>query len=246
MRQGAHADFFYVRPTDVRADRIFIVDQEWHLLRVLHRARDGQRFLAVDGLGHCFACELLRIEPDRAEAKILQRWERYGEPRVHLTIAASPLRGERFDLLVEKCTELGVSMFIPVRATRTQPWASDRLQRWQRVALAAMKQCGRSVWPEVAQPVSFAEAVDAFPSSVLRLLAHEGEDAAPLASLLKRVERNDVPQVVVVVGPEGGFTSEEVDLARSRGFVPVSLGTRRLRAETAAIVATALVVAACG
>lgn len=246
MRQGAHADFFYVKPEDVQGEAIFIVDQEWRHLRVVHRARVGQRFFAVDGLGHCFACELVRFEPDRAEAKILQRWERCGEPRVHLTMAASPLRGERFDLLVEKCTELGVSRFILVRAARTQPWAPGRMPRWQRVALAAMKQCGRSVLPEVAQPVSFAQVVEAFPSSVFRLLAHEGEGAAPLMNLLKSLEQEQVPQAVVMVGPEGGFTPEEVQLAKRRGFVPVSLGTRRLRAETAAIVAAALVVAACG
>ncbi|MDZ7339132.1 MAG: 16S rRNA (uracil(1498)-N(3))-methyltransferase [candidate division KSB1 bacterium] len=242
MARMPHAEFYYVKPTNVAGERLWLVEQEWHHLQVVQRARPGHRFFAVDGRGRCYHCELVAASPSRGEAKIIAWNTGVGEPRVCLTIAASPLRGERFDLLVEKCTELGVTRFVPMTTARTVRFAGTRVDRWRRVALAAMKQCGRSVWPEVADPVPFAEVVAHLSCSGPRLIAHEAAGALPLLQAVKQWEAGSFPEALVLVGPEGGFADEEMSTAVSQGFVPVSLGPRRLRSETAAIVAATLIV----
>ncbi|MBC7186843.1 MAG: 16S rRNA (uracil(1498)-N(3))-methyltransferase [Calditrichaeota bacterium] len=246
MHIPPHADFFYVRPQDVHKERLFVVDQEWHHLVVVHRTRPGQHFFAVDGLGHCYECELAGTQVQRAEAKILQRLEGVGEPRLRLTLAASPLRGERFDFLVEKGTELGVSRFVPLCTARSGRLAENRIDRWRRVALAAMKQCGRSVLPEITDPCTLPQALDLLSGAKLRLVAHEGDGCEPLVTVLLGLRRATISEAALLVGPEGGFTAEEVEAAVAGGFTAVSLGSRRLRAETAAVVGAALVLAICG
>ncbi len=239
----SHGEYFYVRPSDVQGERLWLVGQEWHHLQVVQRARTGHLFFAVDGQGHCYQCELVRAERERGEARIIAQSTEFGEPQLWVTVAAAPLRGERFDLLVEKCTELGVKRLVPVRTARTVSVASARVERWRRVALAAMKQCGRSVWPEVTEPLTFDEFVGQASQSALRVIPHEGTRALTLVDLLEKWQTSPGHEATVLVGPEGGFTDGEVEAAASKGFVPVSLGVRRLRAETAAIVAATLVLA---
>ncbi|MCR4437825.1 MAG: 16S rRNA (uracil(1498)-N(3))-methyltransferase [bacterium] len=245
MHTPSHADFFYVRPQDVHKDRLFLVDQERHHLVVVHRTRLGHRFFAVDGLGHCYECELAGTQAERAEARIVRRMQGVGEPRLRLTLAASPLRGERFDLLVEKGTELGVSKFVLLCTARSGRFVENRIDRWRRVALAAMKQCGRSMLPEITGPCTLPQAMDALSGAPLRLLAHEGAGCEPLVSVLLGLKGRNISEAALLVGPEGGFTAEEVASAVARGFTAVSLGSRRLRAETAAVLAAALVLAIC-
>jgi 16S rRNA (uracil1498-N3)-methyltransferase len=141
----------------------------------------------------------------------------------------------RFDYLVEKATEIGVVRIVPLVTERTIP-RHAKTERWQKLCVAAMKQSGRSVLPEVRQPQPLREFISSCGGDALKLIPHEQAEISLSHSRIP----GDGP-AVVCIGPEGGFSDEEIAIAQEAGFQPVSLGTRRLRTETAAIVACAIV-----
>ncbi len=135
---------------------------------------------------------------------------------------------------MEKGTELGVTAFVPLLTERTIS-RHGRTDRWTKIALAAMKQSGRCVLPQILPPRPFAEFVADAPVTALRLLAHEEAGGDPFRGFPPTEPRAERREVFACIGPEGGFTSDEAGLAASAGFQTVSLGSRRLRTETAAI-----------
>jgi 16S rRNA (uracil1498-N3)-methyltransferase len=145
---------------------------------------------------------------------------------------------------IEKCTELGVSRIVPVIARRTDSHlaaaSAKRAERWQRIARQAAEQSRRDAPPEVAAPIKVAEALS-FPSA-LRIVLAESEEQTLLRDILK--QKNAADGVVMAVGPEGGWTENELQSFQKSGWISASLGNTILRAETAAIAATALVASA--
>ncbi len=160
----------------------------------------------------------------------------------------SLIRPQRFELVLEKGTELGVSRFVPLVSSRAQvrttgpagEGGTQRAARWRRIVTEAAEQSGRGRVPAIDPPSLFEDAVSASGGPGLRLLPWEGERSQGLRSYLRALE--DRPAAVsVFIGPEGGFAEDEVRLAREAGCVTISLGPRILRSETAGIVAAALV-----
>jgi 16S rRNA (uracil1498-N3)-methyltransferase len=137
------------------------------------------------------------------------------------------------DFLVEKCTELGVREFIPMKTERTIV-SKVHTERLQKLALSAMTQCGRSFLPQIRDLTNFQEVLNSLQNCQKKFIMHERIDMR--AKPWGKIEAEDsLKSVGILIGPEGGFTEEEVKAAESAGFVCVSLGTRRLRSETAAI-----------
>jgi 16S rRNA (uracil1498-N3)-methyltransferase len=201
------------------------------------RRKAGDSIRVVDGVGHAFEARILHIQRGRARCTITARLGRVNEPPQAVTIAAAVLKsGAAYDFLIEKCTELGVSAFVPLLTERTIPGNAKR-HRWQKLALAAMKQCGRSVLPSVAELTPLGEFLRERSPSTLGLIPHETVRSPALADMKPTMS----PRVAICIGPEGGFSDAEITLAVSAGWTPVSLGSRRLRAETAAIAAATLV-----
>ncbi len=155
-----------------------------------------------------------------------------GEPPGPLVLALAVLHTQAFDWAVEKATELGATAVVPVLAARVQGGRHGaRVDRWQRIADAAVAQCGRTLPPRVAEPAALADVVAA--ARGVRLVADPG---APMPAL----SAAGADGITVLVGPEGGLLEEEIASIRSAGFVGLPLGPRTLRAETAAITALAL------
>lgn len=205
-----------------------------HAVRVL-RMRPGDRFVALDGLGHQWEAELVETRvPGRA--RVLRELPPAAVP-YRLTVYQAIPKGDRMDLVVRMGTELGVSEFVPVRTRRTVA-TGDRQDRWRRVAAEAAKQCGRSTVPEVAPVVEFGQAVDRFRQHEVRLALWEG-GGRPLASVLYESRGDDLG---IFVGPEGGFDPQEV-ASLERVGVLCTLGPLVLRTETAAVAAAAVVLA---
>ena len=237
----SHIDYYYVHPDQVMSDRLLITDDELHHMTRVCRKQIGDSFCAVDGLGNMYTCELQNIDAHGAEAKILKKQERFGEPDIDLTIVQAPPKGNRFDVVIEKGTEIGVTRFLPVRTTRSLAVSASKTERWRRISRAAMKQCGRSVWPSVYDEMDFRDALAETHSSDLKIIAHESEHNNLLIEYLRGQEfQKPNLSAVVFIGPAGGFTEEEIKTAKKNGCESVSLGPRRLRSETAAIVAAAL------
>jgi 16S rRNA (uracil1498-N3)-methyltransferase len=171
---------------------------------------------------------------------------------VEIVLYQALIKGDRFEWVLEKGTELGVARFVPLLASRSvvRPRAgrSGRSQRWQRVVTEAAEQCGRGLLPRVASPVELGEALAS--ARGLRLLLWEEERAMGLRSALREglAEQSEAkrPLLSVFVGPEGGFSREEAESALSHGARVVSLGRRVLRSETAGIAAVSAALYECG
>jgi 16S rRNA (uracil1498-N3)-methyltransferase len=161
---------------------------------------------------------------------------KYNEPSIDATLAVSLLKNPaRFDYLVEKTTELGVRTILPISCERTISH-NEKHERLEKIALSAMKQCGRSWLPRIQPLQSFRSLIDNSFHYPLKFILHEKTDFShTVASEL--ILHDDLHSLLIVVGPEGGFTEEETAYASHAGFKSISLGTRRLRTETAAVIA---------
>ncbi len=241
-----HKDFFYVRPEDVFEDSLTLLKDESHHLIHVHRKKIGDFFAAVDGNGTVYECQIQEVVKDRLKARIIKKRRNLGEPIFRLTLAVAVLKGGRFDFVVEKGTEIGVSRFVPVLSSRViGSEHSDKPRRWQRIALAAMKQSGRSCLPGLELPVLFERVCENASDYDLKLIAHEKYHGQNLNTIFKNiVQKRDLDFMksgILLIGPEGGFTDEEVDFAAECGFTAFTLGSRRLRSETAALIGAALI-----
>lgn len=226
-------EYFYTPPHLVGPDDLVIEGDEFsHLTHVMRRAT-GDALMVVDGAGNAYSCVIAGIERRTARCTIRKKEPRLHEPDVAVMLGAAILKNSsRFDLLVEKSTELGVDRIVPLSTERTIP-RHAKTDRWQKLALAAMKQSGRCILPRIHPLTPFPDFLQSAPRDAVRLIPYEhSHDPFPILPGSTR-------SVVICIGPEGGFTEEEVQRATRAGFRQVSLGALRLRTETAAIVAVA-------
>ncbi len=227
-------DYFYAKPEDVNQNSILIKDDESkHLIRVL-RKNVGDRVFVTDGLDTMYEAVIENIGKSDTRCKILALHKKFNEPDVDVTLTVSLLKNpNRFDFLVEKTTELGVRQIIPILCERTISHR-DSTQRLKKIALSAMKQSGRSWLPKISQQEKFDNLIKTRSNYHLALIPHE--QTSQTNSLITILNANrECKKVLIVIGPEGGFTEDEMRQASESGFIPISLGSRRLRAETAAI-----------
>ena len=229
-------EYFYTPPHNISTDSLTIEGEELSHLAHVMRKTAGESIRVVDGAGHAYEATIEEISKRIARCSIKSTHPRLHEPNLDITLAVGLLKNpSKFDFLVEKCTELGVNSFFPLISERTIP-SHAKTDRWQKLALAAMKQSGRCVLPKIHEPLHFNEFVSSTPSSSLKLIPHEKIKTPSLGELALQKTNTSI---VICIGPEGGFSDEEIAYAESAGFLPVSLGDRRLRTETAAIVAAA-------
>ena len=227
-------DYFYC--TQIHGTSFSIDgDESTHLINVM-RKQEGDEIRLVDGRGTAYDARIDALSRKVASGTILRTYPRHHEPVGDVTLAVGILKNpSKFDFLVEKVTELGVREIIPLATERTIP-AHAKANRWQKLALAAMKQSGRSFLPLVQELRSLSDVL-AFPRAYDRkLIAHQepqSHDAA--ANAFQKAGSS-----IILIGPEGGFSDQELKQAVAAGYHPWYLGERRLRTETAAIVAAAM------
>ena len=205
------------------------------------RARPGEILTAMDEQNECYRMRLTQTG-ENLRGTPFARLKRSVESSLHLEVYQALPEKERFELVLQKLTELGVSRIAPVETLRSSTQAQRdagqaKSHRWPEVILRAAKQCRRASLPELYSSVSFAAASTLASAAELKLMLYEGEGVCSVTAALGRRRS---ARVALLVGPEGGFAAEEVAAARAAGFLPVSLGPRILRTETAAIAATAL------
>jgi len=223
---------FYAPPAAIRGQRVVLPADEARHLRTVLRGDEGDEITVVDGTGGWYRVEITRLAPEQVVGTIVEERAEVGEPDVDVTVALGLLKKRsRFETFVEKAVELGVRRIVPLRTRRTER-ESIREERLRNVMVAAMKQCRRSRLPDLAAPQS-PEALLAASGAEMKLVCHPGGDAVPIQRAV--AEAGPVASALVLVGPEGGFSSSEVEDAVAAGCTPVSLGARRLRAETAGL-----------
>jgi 16S rRNA (uracil1498-N3)-methyltransferase len=215
-------------------------DQAAHLARVL-RAEPGQIFDVVAG-GFLHRAEVISVAEDKVLFTLHEELESDTALPLHLLLAI--FKFDHMEWAIEKATELGVSSITPIVARRTEKHlaqaAAKRVDRWRRIALEASKQSRRTTIPEIADPAKLEAALDR-EQGLTRILLSETEQAATLSATLGVSTRpTGYESVALAIGPEGGWTPEEMVLFTQNNWTPVTLGPRILRAETAAIAAIAI------
>jgi 16S rRNA (uracil1498-N3)-methyltransferase len=225
--------------------------------KVAHQVRDvlrlavGEQLILLDNSGDEILCEVAKTGRTGVEVIVVERHVGKSEPRVRIILYQGLLKSARFEWILEKGTELGVSAFVPTLCRRSMAGLEDagaaKLQRWQRILQEATEQCGRARAPEL-QPIRLLmHVLNDIPKDTLALMPWEEEHGQSLRDVLTsfsqvRSIRPDsaMPMTVALfIGPEGGLMEEEVKFAQQQDVQVVSLGTRILRAETAALVAVA-------
>lgn len=235
----------FVAPDVIDGDDARIRGDDYHhLVRVL-RLKEGSPIDLIDGTGLRHEGRVEQISPRQARVTICRRVELPPSPLPRLILLAGLARGSRFDLVLQKCTELGVDEIVPWECGRSvaRPSSPERKQdRWNEIVRQAARQSRRPKLPLVRPPVRYAEGLPGGRGDEgdLRLIACLDGTAQPLASMEQRLRRPP-DQVWLAVGPEGGFDSAETAQAIDRGFAPVNLGPQVLRSETAAITLLAIV-----
>lgn len=233
---------FVVGPGAIQADRVrFDPEEAHHLARVL-RLRPGAVVEAADGVGRVYTVRLETVAAREAWGVIVGEAPPSRESPCAITLAQAILKGDRMAWLVQKATELGVARIVPLETARVVAHVPveggvGRRSRWERVAREAVKQCGRSAVPVVEPPRTLGEVLAGAAGHEAVWLCWEG-GGTPVGALARRTGR--VRRFLLLVGPEGGFTDDEVARAQEAGASLVGLGPRTLRAESAGLVAVAL------
>jgi len=237
---------FYMRKVP-RRGLVVIEGDEAHHIASVKRLEAGDEITLFDGVGHEYRAEIVGVERRptikvvvdvKEEAKIDRT------PAIEIALASAIPKGKRAELIIQKCAELGLNLFIPMHCSRSvvniMTRAETKMRKWQRISIEASKQCGRNRIMEIARPAEFEEVLELLPRYDLKLIATADERAAPLRRILRSGE--GFKSVIYLIGPEGGFTEKELSRAVRAGCKPVLLAPTVLRVETAAIATLAILV----
>lgn len=227
----------------IRLDR----DESAHCVRVL-RHRVGDEVKVIDGRGSLFTARLVNADQKGAELEIISEEKGFGAHSYSLTMAVCPTKNiDRFEWFVEKATEMGVDVIAPVIGEHSERKVV-KTERLERIALSAAKQSLKAAIPSITEVESVKDFIASAPDKALRLIAY-CDETLPREQRISVREALDkfldkpqaCPEICILIGPEGDFSKEEIEVALRHGFLPVHLGASRLRTETAALAAVSAV-----
>jgi 16S rRNA (uracil1498-N3)-methyltransferase len=229
---------------DTRFDSrtVMIRGEKARYLATVLRCEAGDPLTLKDNRGNIYSARIIRATRSDIEVELLGKQEPQRESALRITLLQSLLKGEKMDVVVRKVTELGVDEIIPVVTERSQVRETRKLSRWRKIAEEASRQSGRSTIPEVRDIVQF-EKLSSARCVTPGMIFWEREGLAFRDAVDKFRESREL---ALLTGPEGGFSEGEIERAATSGFIPVSMGKRILRAETASIAAVAIVQFAIG
>ena len=223
--------------TDIQADRaVFSAEQAQQIGRVL-RLQPGEWVMVLDNAGWQYEAELVEVGR-RVTAVLHHKQPAANEPTSQLTLYQALLKRDNFEWVLQKGTEIGVTRFVPLITARTVAQPPHKADRWQRILTEAAEQSRRGRIPKLAEPLRLEDALHEAAQADVALLPWDGAVNETVARVLAGKRPSTI---AVLIGPEGGWTEAEVANGRTHGIIPVTLGPRILRAETAAIVTAALV-----
>ncbi|MBI4847109.1 MAG: 16S rRNA (uracil(1498)-N(3))-methyltransferase [Nitrospirae bacterium] len=243
----------FLSPEKLFGEKIMIDGEQARYLSLVLRVKPGEQLVIFDGSGHKYFCKVLLVHKKEVVVEKIKKEPYSAESPVHISLAQGLPKSDKMDFIVQKATELGVNKIIPLITERSQVKHTEKIERWRKIALSASQQCGREQIPEIDGPVEFGEFIRNTPLTPL----DRGECNPPLEKGNCRIifseeqrERNlkkiltgfkDTKNITLLIGPEGGFTREEVSSAVEKGFIEASLGRRILRTETAPLTAISII-----
>lgn len=232
---------FFLTETPIVLDAAMDLAPIAHQLRSVLRLQPGEQIHLLDNQGSSFLAEIEALDRGQAVGRVLAREAATGEPPVEVVLYQCALKADKFEWVLQKATEIGVTRFVPVISSRTIVRPAEKIrnkyERWQAIIREAAEQSHRGRLPELADPLSWDEAVAQ--ATGVRLLPWEETSTT---ERLDAAVPGDGQSISLIIGPEGGISADEAALAFAAGWRGVSLGPRVLRAETAALVAAAIVV----
>jgi len=235
---------FFIAASDIEGDRVRLSPEQAHQVCHVLRLRPGDPIVVLDDSGIEYHVTLTAVGLPETVGQITSRQAARGEPRAQLALFQSLLSREKFEWVLQKGTEVGVARFVPVLTERSIVRAKlieeKKLHRWRRIVTEAAEQSHRGRIPKIDQVVAFGEALSSLALFDRCLIAAPACEGRSLHEALRDLGGGSA-SIALLVGPEGGFTPEEVEAACGGGAVPIDLGPRVLRTETCAIVASALV-----
>ena len=229
---------FFVEPFD--GDIATVVGQDAHHIARVLRMQVGESLTLCDARGTDYRCEIASITDGEVRASVKERVPSATEPTTAVTLYQGLPKSEKMEWIIQKCVEIGITRIVPVAMSRCVVKldgkdVDKKTSRWQKIAAGAAEQSGRGILPEVTQPITFAEMLRQTKDD-FTVTFYEG-GGVPLASLVNE----DTKEMSIVIGPEGGFSLDEIDKLRDNGAHIATLGKRILRCETAPLVALSVI-----
>ena len=233
---------FYVNPKDIKDKSFVIENEQFHYLSIVRRFSAGDEINIFDGLGNSYKARIDNIDRTTMKGTILSS-KTFVLPKIKVSLYTAIPKGERFDWLIEKAGEIGISKIVPVIYLRSvvKELSENKIERYKKISISASSQSWRADIMPVDKPVKFNEAAEKLSreKDTLKVLPWESEENKKILSLLN--ENKYVKNINIFIGPEGGFDKTEIDVALKNNFKTVTLGKNILRVETAAIVAASIV-----
>lgn len=235
---------FFISGDQIREKTVFLEGSDHHHLLKVLRKKIGDEIVVLNGKGQEYTAKITTINDTLVEAEILAEVAKTTEPRVKLNLIQSLPKGDKFEFIIQKNTELGISRFQPVISERSTIRLNEearikKWERWRKIIKEAAEQSGRKIVPELEIVQDWQLVIHNFRSGMV-LIPWEGEQNQSLKDVLDK-EKVFPSEVTLLIGPEGGFSLDEVNEACAEGAIPVTLGPRILRTETAALVAASAI-----
>ena len=235
---------YFVSPDQIVNDQVIIVgDDVRHISKVL-RYRTGDLIICSTGQGLDVKAEMISIEPDRVICRIVEKIKENRESDFRLILAQALPKADKMDWIIQKGTEIGISAFFPFTSERTivqldSKKEAKRIERWEKIAKEAAEQSQRSLIPPILPVMNWKELLNTFENR-LAFIAYEQEEAE---TLFKAINKSlNFNEIILIIGPEGGFSPLEIEEAKKHGAISISLGKRILRTETAGLVGAANII----
>jgi 16S rRNA (uracil1498-N3)-methyltransferase len=237
------ANRFFISELDFEGERVSLGGEQAHQISRVLRLEAGDTVVVLDNKGFEYDVALSQVGSKEVSGRIVEKRPASGEPEVQIVLFQSLLARDKFEWVLQKGTEVGVSVFVPMQAERSLLRAKyvddDRLDRWRRILTEAAEQSHRGRIPQIEPPTTLAEAVLQHKQFSRFLIAATAGQTRSLKEAL--AGERPAESVAILVGPEGGFTDEETSLAIEKGATAVHFGPRILRTETAGMIAPALI-----
>lgn len=236
---------FYIQDSQIQSTGITLTGEDVNHIKNVLRMKAGEKVVLCNGLGKDYYCEITEIRNDSVFLSIEKEQITDTELKGKIYLFQGLPKKDKMELIIQKAVELGVYEIVPVMTRRTVVKLEDakkeqkKLERWQAIAESAAKQSGRGIIPKITKVYDFSEALEYGRDLNVKLIPYENEKGIAFTrEVLESVTPTD--SVGVFVGPEGGFEEKEVGKAKAEGFIPITLGRRILRTETAGLTALSL------
>ena len=231
---------FFVEPHQIQNEKVFIRGNDATHISFSLRMAKGDHVRVCDGLGKEYDCVLSEFLPDCVEANIVSAYENQNESPVQVYLYQALPKGDKLETVIQKSVECGVFEIVPFESERCvvkvkADAEEKKTARRNRIAEEAAKQCGRGYVPRVLQTVAFEKAVAMAAEADLALVCYEDEKGTTIKQVLQAPKADSVSSISIMIGSEGGFSAKEIEKAVTGGLIPIGLGKRILRTETAPV-----------